>query len=58
MTVGPDYSFDRMLKEYVTKFYAPADELGRRVCGNETAPVRVTWRPGSAGCKAVGARSP
>lgn len=31
MTVGPDFSFDRMLKDYVRKFYSVADALGRRV---------------------------
>ncbi len=30
-SVGPDFSFDRMLKEYGTKFYMPASALGRRV---------------------------
>ena len=30
-SVAPDYSFDRMLKEYEAKFYIPADLLGRRV---------------------------
>ncbi len=45
MTVGPDYSFDRMLKEYVAKFYAPADKLGRRVGDNGHAGARAlaTW---------------
>lgn len=36
-TVGPDYSFDRMLKEYVQKFYAPAGALGQRVRANRFA---------------------
>jgi starch phosphorylase len=31
MTIAPDYSFDRMLKEYLAKFYIPAGELGSRV---------------------------
>ena len=31
MTVAPDYSFDRMLKQYLSKFYIPAGELGSRV---------------------------
>lgn len=30
-TVAPDYSFDRMLKQYVMKFYLPAHALGRQV---------------------------
>lgn len=30
-TVAPDYSFDRMLKEYVAKFYLPAGALGGQV---------------------------
>jgi starch phosphorylase len=30
-SVGPDYSFDRMLKEYGTQFYMPASLRGRRV---------------------------
>lgn len=41
MTVGPDYSFDRMLKEYVAKFYAPADKLGRRVGDDDHAGARA-----------------
>ena len=32
-TVAPDFSFDRMLKEYVSKFYLPAGVLGHRVDG-------------------------
>ena len=30
-TVGPDYSFDRMLKEYAHAYYLPAGLLGRKV---------------------------
>lgn len=30
-TVAPDYSFDRMLKDYVTQFYLPAGALGAHV---------------------------
>jgi starch phosphorylase len=52
MTIGPDYSFDRMLQEYVLKFYDPADALGRRVV-DDGAGAR--WRRGSAGCGRAGA---
>jgi len=41
MTVGPDYSFDRMMKDYVAKFYAPADKLGRRVGDDGYAGARA-----------------
>ncbi len=37
MTVAPDYSFDRMLKQYLSKFYMPAGELGSRVAANHYA---------------------
>lgn len=36
-TVAPDFSFDRMLKEYVAKFYVPAGALGQRVQANRFA---------------------
>ena len=40
-TVAPDFSFDRMLKEYVSKFYLPAGALGRRVDGPNYAGARA-----------------
>ena len=40
-TVAPDFSFDRMLKEYVHKFYLPAGVLGRRVAGPSYAGARA-----------------
>jgi starch phosphorylase len=40
-TVAPDFSFDRMLKEYVSKFYLPAGVLGRRVDGPNYAGARA-----------------
>ncbi len=40
-TVAPDFSFDRMLKEYVGKFYLPAGVLGRRVDGPNFAGARA-----------------
>ena len=40
-TVAPDFSFDRMLKEYVGKFYLPAGILGRRVHGPDYAGARA-----------------
>ena len=40
-TVAPDFSFDRMLKEYVSKFYLPAGVLGRRVDGPSYAGARA-----------------
>jgi starch phosphorylase len=40
-TVAPDFSFDRMLKEYVYKFYLPAGDLGRRVDGPNYAGARA-----------------
>ncbi|MCX6032882.1 MAG: alpha-glucan family phosphorylase [Chloroflexi bacterium] len=39
-TVAPMFSFDRMLKEYVAKFYAPADALGGRLDGGSFAGAR------------------
>jgi glycogen phosphorylase len=39
-TVAPDFSFDRMLKEYVSKFYLPAGVLGRRMDGPHYAGAR------------------
>ncbi len=36
-TVAPDYSFDRMLKEYVAKFYLPAGALGGQVAAGKFA---------------------
>ncbi len=36
-TVAPDYSFDRMLKEYFAKYYEPATELGIQVIGEKFA---------------------
>lgn len=39
-TIGPDYSFDRMLKEYTTKFYLPAGQLGAEVRADDYAGVR------------------
>lgn len=46
MTIGPDYSFDRMLQEYFLKFYDPADALGRRVVdgGCAGALALATWQ--------------
>ncbi len=45
MTVAPDYSFDRMLKQYLSKFYIPAGELGSRVyCeGCKAAQELADW---------------
>jgi starch phosphorylase len=40
MTVAPDYSFDRMLKQYLGKFYMPAGELGARVASDAYAGAR------------------
>jgi starch phosphorylase len=39
-TIGPDYSFDRMLKEYFAKFYLPAAALGRQVGEGHFAGAR------------------
>jgi glycogen phosphorylase len=38
-TVAPDYSMDRMLKDYVNKFYMPAGHLGTVVHANKYAGV-------------------
>ena len=40
MTVAPDFSFDRMLKDYLAKFYVPAGELGSRVYQDECQAAR------------------
>jgi starch phosphorylase len=40
-SVGPDYSFDRMLKEYGTQFYMPASLRGRRVRGEGYAGAQA-----------------
>ena len=40
MTVAPDYSFDRMMKDYLRLFYLPAGALGTRVYGNNCAGAR------------------
>lgn len=40
-TVAPDYSFDRMLKEYLARYYLPATELGARVNANGFAGARA-----------------
>jgi starch phosphorylase len=40
-TVAPDFSFDRMLKGYVGKFYLPAGVLGHRVDGPSYAGARA-----------------
>ncbi len=40
MTVAPDYSFDRMLKQYLSKFYIPAGELGSRVYRDDCLAAR------------------
>lgn len=52
-TVAPDYSFDRMLKEYAAKFYLPAGALGGQVAAGQfagaqelaawEARVRAAW---------------
>ena len=47
-TVAPDFSFDRMLKEYVSKFYLPAGVLGRRVDGPSYAGARGAGRMGGS----------
>ena len=53
-TVAPDFSFDRMLKEYVSKFYLPAGVLGRRVDGPNYAGARA----GCVGRSRVGGLGP
>jgi starch phosphorylase len=41
MTVAPDYSFDRMMKDYLALFYLPAGELGNRVYQDNCAGARA-----------------
>jgi starch phosphorylase len=40
MTVAPDYSFDRMMKEYLALFYLPLAELGHLVSDDGCAGAR------------------
>ena len=40
-TIAPKFSFDRMLKEYVTQFYAPAHALGGRLDGGSFVGARA-----------------
>ncbi len=40
-SVAPDFSLARMLKEYVTKFYTPAADLGRRISRDGYAGARA-----------------
>ncbi len=47
-TVAPDYSLDRMLKDYVNKFYIPAGYLGTIVRGRLCRCPR-TERVGAGG---------
>ncbi|MBM4458170.1 MAG: glycosyltransferase family 1 protein [Chloroflexi bacterium] len=39
-SVGPAFSFDRMLKEYVTQYYGPAGALGAQVSADDFAAAR------------------
>ena len=49
MTVAPDYSFDRMLKEYLSKFYLPAGELGQPSLRQQLQGARRPCRMGAPG---------
>jgi glycogen phosphorylase len=40
-TIAPDYSFDRMLKQYVTKFYMQAGRLGRKAEADDFSGARA-----------------
>ncbi len=41
VTVAPDYSFARMLKEYFACYYRPATQLGARVCADRFAGAQA-----------------